>query len=716
MKLSFIITTYNLRSSEIRRCLSSLLRQNVSTDDFEVLVVDDGSTVSPQPIVDDFADQMNVRFFTQAHARQGAARNLAFHHAQGEFIQIVDGDDYLFAGSARRILTIIEENDLDMLIYDFHHAADTSNIGCCPHVSTRTDFYKGSDYMLSHTLFGSSCTMCFRRSLLRLDNDDAILFPEGISIEDEDFVTRLVWSTPRLGVSDLVAYAYIVREGSTTHSSNAAQIEQRFADTFTVLDRLIAFHDAVLPSSTSESPSDESSTPIACSQSVTGLDRKIHFLALDILRHALRESDWSTRFPDCAEKLHARNLNGAPLFPLPRANWSFAYRLFRILSSQTIGLRMLRWYEQAQEGPKGHMPSFGGTMKDAYLRFRIFLRHTLGKKFRAKNRVARIKSQATPIDSTPATTIPTTTQTEETAVATPIAAAPIASPSTTNSTATTLPEETAVTTPLVAEEATTPHSDISQEATADTTSISNKVTAAFRKATTDIVSFFCKVGRSIVAFYHLFIQKCRNLWTTVTDDATPFFKKATAGIVPFFRKMGGSIATIYHKTVQKCRNLWTSVASNASPFLHKAGKRIAAFCQKVAHKCRAILGKFSASIAPFFHKVAVSLRKATASIASFFKKATAGMIPFFSKVAVRLRKATASIASFFKKAAAGMVPFFRKVGVNIASFCQKVAQKCRTILDTAREKWIPSIVRFGKQCFESLRTLIARITNKHSDS
>ena len=532
MLLTFIITTYNLRPSEIRRCLSSLLRQNVSTDDFEVLVVDDGSAESPQPVVNEFMGQMNVRFFTQEHARQGAARNLAFRHAQGDYIQIVDGDDYLFVGSARRILTIIKENDLDMLIYDFSPTASTARIDSCPHVATRTGFYRGCDYMRSHTLFGSSCTMCFRRSLLALGSDRPILFPEGISIEDEDFVTRLVWNTSRLGVTDLVAYAYIVRDNSTTHSRTAAQVEQRFTDTFTVLDRLIAFRQEAMeasPTEASPTPPEGGATepaaiecatatatasatasatatvPDVSTPGVSGLDRKLHFLALDILRHTLREPDWATRFPACADQLRTRSLDGVPLFPLPRASWSTSYRLFRILSTKKSGLRILRWYEQAQEGPKGHMPSFGGTMKDAYRRFRIYLYRTIGKK---------------------------------------------AGP---------------------------------------------KAKAFFRKTTT--------------------------ILKRTTAGIAPFFKKTTAGIVPFFKK-------------------------------------------------------------------------ATAGIAPFFKKTTAGIAPFF-------KKTTASIA-----------PFFKKVGERCVALYHAALQKCRVFLDTVREQWLPAAARFGQQCLDEVRTLIARLTHK----
>ena len=331
MLLTYIVTTYNLTAAQIERCLRSLLVQGLpDREAYEVLVVDDASAVSPQPIVEAFADRMNVRFFTQPHARQGAARNLAFRHAQGEYIQIVDGDDYLLPDSMRPILDTLQRHQLDMLIYRF--CTVTEGEKAKVHASDTDDhptILSGQEYMRRHTLFGSSCTMCFRRGLLQLDTDHPILFPEGICIEDEEFVTRLVWQTPRLATSHRTAYAYVTRADSTTRSRSATQVEQRYADTFTVLDHLLDYR-ASLPA---DMPAD-------------GLDRKLHFLAVDILRHALREPYWQERFETCAEALRTRQLAGQPFFPLPAARWSAQYILFRLLATHRWGQHILHRYEQ----------------------------------------------------------------------------------------------------------------------------------------------------------------------------------------------------------------------------------------------------------------------------------------------------------------------------------------------------------------------------------
>lgn len=354
MRLSYIITTYNLQNSHIRRCLTSLTRQGISKEDFEVIVVDDESEKDPEPLVKEFEDRMSIRFFKQSHARQGAARNKAFYEARGEYIQIIDGDDYLFAKSMQYGMEILDRYNLDLLIYSFQETEDRPPIVYCPHGATRIDFYTGHEYMHSNTLFGSSCTMCFRRSLLNLQTDSPLLFPEGIYIEDEDFVTRLVWSTPHLAVTDLIAYAYVRRDGSTTRHTSSEHIEQIFNDAFTVLGRLISFRN-----------------DMAKGTEVSGLDRKIRFLAVDILRRALREPDYVDRFASCTERLRTQEIDGAPLFPIPSASYSFKYFLFQRISRYAWGTNILRHYEEwTHHTVQVSRPQFSGTMSHAFYSFR----------------------------------------------------------------------------------------------------------------------------------------------------------------------------------------------------------------------------------------------------------------------------------------------------------------------------------------------------------
>jgi glycosyltransferase involved in cell wall biosynthesis len=86
---SVIIPVYN-RAGALRGAIESVLAQ--TCQDFEILVVDDGSQDDPAVVVESFADP-RIRFLRQVNAGGGAARNTGLDHAQGRFVALLDSDD-----------------------------------------------------------------------------------------------------------------------------------------------------------------------------------------------------------------------------------------------------------------------------------------------------------------------------------------------------------------------------------------------------------------------------------------------------------------------------------------------------------------------------------------------------------------------------------------------------------------------------------------------
>jgi glycosyltransferase involved in cell wall biosynthesis len=89
VRVSVIIPLYN-KALYIRRALDSIARQTFK--DFELIVVDDGSTDEGARIVLEYSDS-RLRLITQANAGPGAARNRGILEARGEFIAFLDADD-----------------------------------------------------------------------------------------------------------------------------------------------------------------------------------------------------------------------------------------------------------------------------------------------------------------------------------------------------------------------------------------------------------------------------------------------------------------------------------------------------------------------------------------------------------------------------------------------------------------------------------------------
>ncbi|TDC82875.1 glycosyltransferase [Micromonospora sp. KC606] len=99
---SVVIPTYN-RMALLRRTLDALTRQDIGTDAFEVLVVDDGSSDDTAAVVAQFHDRLNVRYFFQPDEgfRVAAARNVGIAHARSDIVVFLDSGVLAHSGCLR---------------------------------------------------------------------------------------------------------------------------------------------------------------------------------------------------------------------------------------------------------------------------------------------------------------------------------------------------------------------------------------------------------------------------------------------------------------------------------------------------------------------------------------------------------------------------------------------------------------------------------------
>lgn len=90
MKFSFIIPVYN-RPDEIDELLQSLTKQ-VYNNDFEVVIVEDGSSIPCQFVIDAYKDRLNISYFFKPNSGPGDSRNFGMRNAKGDYFLILDSD------------------------------------------------------------------------------------------------------------------------------------------------------------------------------------------------------------------------------------------------------------------------------------------------------------------------------------------------------------------------------------------------------------------------------------------------------------------------------------------------------------------------------------------------------------------------------------------------------------------------------------------------
>ena len=106
MKLSIVIPVYNVEKY-VSECLDSCLEQNVDITDYEIIIVNDGSTDNSANLINLYAKQSNIIIINQENLGLSAARNAGIKIAKGEYIWIVDSDDWIEPGILIRILLAI---------------------------------------------------------------------------------------------------------------------------------------------------------------------------------------------------------------------------------------------------------------------------------------------------------------------------------------------------------------------------------------------------------------------------------------------------------------------------------------------------------------------------------------------------------------------------------------------------------------------------------
>ncbi|WP_196891627.1 glycosyltransferase [Aureivirga marina] len=91
MKFSLVIPVYN-RPEEINELLDSLTKQQKFEDDFEIIIVEDGSDKTSKNIVEKYNNSLNIHYYFKENSGAGQSRNYGMERANGDYFIILDSD------------------------------------------------------------------------------------------------------------------------------------------------------------------------------------------------------------------------------------------------------------------------------------------------------------------------------------------------------------------------------------------------------------------------------------------------------------------------------------------------------------------------------------------------------------------------------------------------------------------------------------------------
>jgi len=116
--LSVIILVFN-GEKYISDCLDSLTRQNFNSIDYEIIVVNDGSTDGTMEIIKRYTDKYDyIHCFDKVNGGVSSARNFGIKVSRGKYITFVDADDYVVNNFYINVISCIEKDSLDEFIFN----------------------------------------------------------------------------------------------------------------------------------------------------------------------------------------------------------------------------------------------------------------------------------------------------------------------------------------------------------------------------------------------------------------------------------------------------------------------------------------------------------------------------------------------------------------------------------------------------------------------
>lgn len=215
-KITLVVAIYNIEKY-LRECVDSILAQTY--DNFEVILVDDGSTDDSGSIADEYAKKdKRVRVVHQRNQGLSGARNRGIKEATAEYITFVDGDDYLDKQYLKKLWEKLSYNDADVAVCNFQRVPSLKQ------ESFNNKVMDGIEAAVKLLTEQEDYQIVTWNKLYKKDLFKKIKFPVG-SIHEDSLTTYKILAMAKIVVFDNTAlYFYREREGSIM---NKVKIKER---------------------------------------------------------------------------------------------------------------------------------------------------------------------------------------------------------------------------------------------------------------------------------------------------------------------------------------------------------------------------------------------------------------------------------------------------------------------------------------------------------
>lgn len=250
--VSIVIPVYNV-AEYLPECLDSLLGQTY--DQLEIICVNDGSTDDSGRVLDAYASKdARIRVIHKENGGVSLARNTAMQAARGEFITLVDGDDWLEPDTIERCIECAQQfPEVDFIEYGYVDVIESERQPFLPYLGAQSLLMcRGAEVLMSCVVRNLPSSLAgakfFRSRLLEEKGREELLaFPIGRFHEDEIFSFRLSAASDCFVYLPRPLYNYRRnRPGATTSGNYTKRIEDMFINEVDLVQKMYTLDQSPL--------------------------------------------------------------------------------------------------------------------------------------------------------------------------------------------------------------------------------------------------------------------------------------------------------------------------------------------------------------------------------------------------------------------------------------------------------------------------------------
>ncbi len=234
MKFSILVPVYNVEQY-LEQCVESLLNQTYKGE-YEIILVDDGSTDSSGKICDRYAVEYpeKVKVIHKPNGGHTSARLAAIKAAIGEFCLFCDSDDFVEQNLLETVDNVLNENpDADMVMYSFCYYENGKKRARNISAFNDTEIFEGTakkklyELLITTPYLSSLCTKAVKTSVLKQDPTDYSKIADKDIAEDAYIISYFLAACQKIINIDKALYNYRANQESISRSYNPKKLERK---------------------------------------------------------------------------------------------------------------------------------------------------------------------------------------------------------------------------------------------------------------------------------------------------------------------------------------------------------------------------------------------------------------------------------------------------------------------------------------------------------